>query len=345
MSTQFNVNKYWLKRGRSDREEQRGPPEFHRLQERFLLDVLKRGKMPMGRVLELGCGSGRITRRLARKWPKAEITALDLSPEQLANARHYCGENPGVRFEQYDFYSGAPFPGSDYDAVIAVEVFHHHPDRVVLDLVKRLALIGRHIVNLDWSEDWPWPLPEHVWVRDYRKLFTRARLQSAVFPLPEKVDGKQQKLFVAAEELAPEWIALERKLGERARAAKPAGAPAPGEWWRQLSQAMTDLAGAIPRGSTFILVDDAQWGGLTELNGSRIFPFLEKDGGYWGPPDNDATAGRELERLRGAGAGYLVFAWSSFWWLEHYREFHRQLRATFRVTMENERVVVFVLNR
>ncbi|HEU0038861.1 MAG TPA: methyltransferase domain-containing protein, partial [Verrucomicrobiae bacterium] len=128
MSTQFDVNKYWLARGRSDREEQRAPPEFHRLQERFLLDVLKRGKMPMGRVLELGCGSGRITRRLARKWPKAEITALDLSLEQLVNARRYCGENPGVRFEQYDFYSGAPFPGSDYDAVIAVEVFHHHPD-------------------------------------------------------------------------------------------------------------------------------------------------------------------------------------------------------------------------
>jgi len=39
-----------------------------------------------------------------------------------------------------------------------------------------------------------------------------------------------------------------------------------------------------------------------------------------------------------------VFAWPSFWWLEHYREFHRQLRATFHLLMENERLVVFALS-
>jgi SAM-dependent methyltransferase len=297
----------------------------------------------VGRVLELGCAFGRITKLLARKWPKAEITALDLSPEQLASARRYCGENPRVRFEQYDFYSGSPFPGSDYDVVIAVEVFLHHPDRVVLDLLKRLAAVGRHIVNIDWSEDWQWPTPEHVWVRDYRKLFSRARFQSAVFPLPKKIGGKQQKLFVAAKQLSPELTDLERGMSESVRSARQSDATAPGEWWEQLSRAMTDLAGIIPRGSTFILVDDAQWGGLTELNGSRIIPFLEKNGRYWGPPDSDATAWKELARLRGAGAHYLIFAWPSFWWLNHYREFHRQLRTTFRILMENERVVVFTL--
>jgi len=345
MSTQFNVNQYWLDRGRRYMAEQRTPPEFHRLQERFLLDVIERGKIPMGRVLELGCGFGRITRRLAQKWPMAEITALDLSPEQLVNARRYCGGNPRVHFEQYDFYSGAPFPGSDYDTVIAIEVFLHHPDGPLVELLKGLAVAGRHVVNIDWSEAWPWSLPEHVWVRDYRELFSRARLQSAVFPLPEKIDGKQQKLFVAAKEMSPELIQLERELGESAPAARPSDTPAPDEWWQQLSQATTDLAGVIPRGSTFILVDDSQWGGLTELNGSRILPFLEQNGRYWGPPGSDATARQELERLRGAGARYLVFAWPSFWWLEHYREFHRQLRATFCLLLENERLLVFALNR
>lgn len=345
MTTGFDVNKYWLERGRTYRDEKRTPPEFHRLQERFLLDVLERGKIPMTRVLELGCGFGRITKLLAQQWPQAEVTALDLSLEQLANARQYCGDNRRVRFEQYDFYSGAPFPASSYDAVVAIEVFLHHPDRVVVELLKRLATVAQHIVNIDWSEDWPWSTPEHVWVRDYRNLYSLAGLQCAVLPLPMQIDGKQQKLFVAAKALSPELLELERQLGESARAAGHVGAPDSDGWCQRLSQAMTDLAGVIPRGSTFILVDDAQWGGLTELNGSRVVPFLEKEGSYWGPPDSDTTAWQELERLRDAGAHYLVFAWSSFWWLAHYQDFHRQLRATTHTLVDNERVVVFALNR
>ena len=77
MTTDFDVNKYWLERGRTYLGEHRTPPEFHRLQEHLLLDVLKRGNIPMKRVLELGCGFGRITRLLAREWPEAAITALD----------------------------------------------------------------------------------------------------------------------------------------------------------------------------------------------------------------------------------------------------------------------------
>ena len=65
MESEFNVNEYWLRRGRSYMEEKRTPPEFHRLQERFLLDVLRRSSVPMERVLEIGCGFGRITRLLA----------------------------------------------------------------------------------------------------------------------------------------------------------------------------------------------------------------------------------------------------------------------------------------
>jgi len=90
MADEFNVNEYWLERGRKYIDEQHTPPEFHRLQEQFLLDVLQRSGLPMRRVLEIGCGFGRITRLLAETWPDASITALDLSPEQLANARRHC---------------------------------------------------------------------------------------------------------------------------------------------------------------------------------------------------------------------------------------------------------------
>lgn len=39
------------------------------------------------RVLEIGCGTGRNLRRLARRFPAAELTGVDLSPEMLKQAR------------------------------------------------------------------------------------------------------------------------------------------------------------------------------------------------------------------------------------------------------------------
>src|SRR6185503_2238284 len=108
------------------------PAEFHRLQERYLLDLLRGSGIPAERILEIGCGFGRITKLVAQTWPNAEITALDLSPEQLANARRYCGENARVHFHQYDFYSGEPLPGTNFDVVIAIEVFLNHPPEIVV---------------------------------------------------------------------------------------------------------------------------------------------------------------------------------------------------------------------
>jgi SAM-dependent methyltransferase len=341
----FNVNEYWLERGRNYMQENRTPPEFHRLQERFLLDVLRRSGVPMRRVLELGCGFGRITRLLAETWPKADITALDLSPEQLTNARRYCRDCPTVFFRQYDFYSGQPLPGGDYDAVVAIEVFLHHPPEVVVQLFKRLAGAARHIMNIDWSEDWPGPLPEHVWVHDYAKLFAEVGLKCAAFALPEKVDGKQQKLFIAARELSKELRQAEHQFREQTRVAISPDTQPGDDWTRQLQLATKELCGLIPAGGRFILVDEAQWGNVRELAGYRVIPFLEEGGRYWGPPADDDAAIRELERQKEAGASHIAFAWPSFWWLDHYAGLRHYLRSSFPCVLENERLVVFRLKR
>jgi SAM-dependent methyltransferase len=334
----FNVNEYWLARGRTYMDEKQTPPEFHRLQERFLLEVLRRSGVPMRRVAEIGCGFGRITKRLAAAWPDADITALDLSPEQLTNARGYCSEHPRVRFEQYDFYSGAPLPGGEYDTVIAIEVFLHHPPEFLAKLFRRLTGAARYLVNIDWNEDWPGPLPEHVWVHDFERLYAGAGLRCATFALPTKVDGKQQKLFIAGRELPFQTVMLE---GELAAPSVTAVQPMD-EWTRRIGMATAELLALVPADERFIFVDDGQWGRVRDLSG-RVVPFVERDGQYWGPPPDDATAWRELERLRAAGATHIAFAWPSFWWLKHYAEFSRRLREKFPCVLENERLVVFRL--
>lgn len=114
-------------------------------------------------------------------------------------------------------------------------------------------------------------------------------------------------------------------------------------WPHRVFQSAQELAAVIPAGKTFILVDDDNWGGQVCEN-RRQLPFLEKNGQYWGPPKDDETAVRELERMRQEhGADFLAFGWPAFWWLDHYREFGKQLRARFRCLLQNERLVAFDL--
>ena len=79
------------------------------------------------------------------------------------------------------------------------------------------------------------------------------------------------------------------------------------------------------------------------LRGRRAWPFLERDGQFWGPPADDATAIAEFERMRAGGADFVAVAWPAFWWLDYYTQFATHLRDRFDVMLENDRLVVFDL--
>lgn len=105
--------------------------------------------------------------------------------------------------------------------------------------------------------------------------------------------------------------------------------------------ALKAIQRTVPRGSPFILVDDAQWAGrFTER---KPIPFLEKDGEYWGPPADDAKAISELERLRDQGAEFIVFASPCFWWLNYYKDFHSYLQRQYQHAFAGEELIIFDL--
>ncbi len=110
---------------------------------------------------------------------------------------------------------------------------------------------------------------------------------------------------------------------------------------RRLRECCAALSRLVPRDQPFILVDEEQI--RSELPHAHVLPFLERDGQYWGPPPDDATAVRELERLLKAGAGFIAFAWPCFWWLEHYPVFHAYLREHYPCVQADERLVIFRL--
>ncbi len=72
-------------------------------------DLLARvGAREPRRVVDLGCGSGTLTAELARRWPDAQLEAVDSSPEMVAAARER-----EVPAELGDVSSWQPAPDTD----------------------------------------------------------------------------------------------------------------------------------------------------------------------------------------------------------------------------------------
>ncbi len=114
------------------------------------------------------------------------------------------------------------------------------------------------------------------------------------------------------------------------------------DYSERLERAIEEITALVPRAESLILVDDGEW--RTDIvPDRRVFPFLERDGYYWGRPADDAAAIQELERLRQQAPAFMVFGWPAFWWLEHYAGLHRHVRSKFPCVLDNDRVIAFDL--
>lgn len=111
---------------------------------------------------------------------------------------------------------------------------------------------------------------------------------------------------------------------------------------RRENCSLSEIRRIIPSGSTYILVDELQTR-LAEDAHCRSLPFLESNGQYWGCPEDDQQAIREIERMRRSGCTHIVFAWPAMWWLDHYAALHRHLESGYRCVLENERLRIFDL--
>jgi glycosyltransferase involved in cell wall biosynthesis len=113
-------------------------------------------------------------------------------------------------------------------------------------------------------------------------------------------------------------------------------------WFHRVPAVAAAIDALIPTDVPFILVDDDNLG-MRPAPGRRPVPFLERDGNWWGPPADDRTAIVELERLREAGARFLVFAWPAFWWLDYYSGFADYVQERFERVAATDHLLMFDL--
>jgi SAM-dependent methyltransferase len=167
----FDANLYWKTRGKNYINEERLKGEFYRRQERFIAETLSpiaSEGLPHG-VLELGCGYGRITKTLmdADGFYRASFVAMDLSPDQIANAENYCGCS-FTHFMAIDIMQVSRFPKSDM--CLAIELFLHLQPAQILNLIPKILDACPVLVH-DFDSNPVDFVSPHIKAYDYDSLY------------------------------------------------------------------------------------------------------------------------------------------------------------------------------
>lgn len=102
-------------------------------------------------ILEVGCGEGAVTERLAAAYPNARIRAIDITPRA---GRLYRGAAGRVTFEQKTVQEVAAESPGAFDLVMIADVIHHVPTALRTEIINaaRDALApGGSLIFKEWE--------------------------------------------------------------------------------------------------------------------------------------------------------------------------------------------------
>jgi ubiquinone/menaquinone biosynthesis C-methylase UbiE len=103
---------------------------------------------PEDRILDLGCGTGWASRRMARVAVAGDVVGLDVADEMLRRAEH---ESSAFRNVRYVWGSAEKIPEADnaFSKVLSVESFYYYADQgKALDELRRVMAPGGRLFIL-----------------------------------------------------------------------------------------------------------------------------------------------------------------------------------------------------
>lgn len=155
------------------------PGEVSRLEQQakameFILEQELQVLKPISgmRVLDAGCGTGAVTRRLAKAVAPGEASGVDFNPPFLSAAKEFAREKmvANIRFEEASINS-LPYPNGMFDMSYCRLVLMHMPDPFkTVSEMKRVTKTGGIVAASDVDDDAAIWYPE---TPALRSLFTR----------------------------------------------------------------------------------------------------------------------------------------------------------------------------
>ena len=122
-------------------------------------------------VLDVGCGFGRIIRRVLQKFGDVRITGLDFSKTMLENARHYVRKDVKL---VYGDASRMPFKDASFDLVLSNEVLLHVPPSKIGKVRSEMARVARkYIVMVEFYTPVKEKLERHCFNHDHKTAFEK----------------------------------------------------------------------------------------------------------------------------------------------------------------------------
>jgi len=160
---------------------------------------------PQERVVEIGCGVGRITRALASR--VSDVRALDVSPRMLEHAREHNHELNNVEWLLGDGSTLTCIADASADGCFSHVVFQHIPDpQITLRYVREM---GRVLKAGGWSA---FQVSNQPALHRRRSLLTRLR------SLPGRLSGRRPRGQAHAA-----WLGSAVRLDELRSVADEAG--------------------------------------------------------------------------------------------------------------------------
>jgi SAM-dependent methyltransferase len=108
--------------------------------------LLRHVPLPCGAALEVGCGAGGFTRRLAAR--AGSVLGIDLSPEMIRIARERSIGLGNVEYRVADWMAWEA-PAEAFDCVVSIATLHHLPMVDAVRRMKRALRPGGTLLLLD----------------------------------------------------------------------------------------------------------------------------------------------------------------------------------------------------
>lgn len=94
-------------------------------------------------ILDVGCGGGTFTARIARHFPKVKVVGIDIDPQAIQYAQKHFGNISNLQFKTGDLFQEDP---DSFDIVTATLVCHHLKDSDLQDFIQQSKIVARHSV-------------------------------------------------------------------------------------------------------------------------------------------------------------------------------------------------------